>query len=182
MIFKQIHALFFLVLLATTFQPFVVFANGGDQRVLGNEYLVNLARAPFTPTAGTKTAMTVSFVDLKTDRLIQDDLLVTVRVGKGRGSKIFIHEEKNIPVNGGVLDWSYTFQNSGIHELFFDFAFASAPDKLYEPPDFLLDIQKPAQQNSTSGLEYLIMIILALTGFLFGWFVRSIVRQDTKAV
>lgn len=79
---KQILTLL-LFLITTIFAPSTVFANGGDQRVLNNEYLINLARAPFTPIAGVKTAMTISFVDLKTGRLIQDDLLVTVRVGKG---------------------------------------------------------------------------------------------------
>lgn len=160
--------LFLFLLLAVA--PFAVNANGGDQRVLGNEYLVNLARSPFTPIAGTKTSMVVSFVNLKTGILIQDDLLVTVRVGKGRGSKTFIHEEKDISVNGGILEWSYVFADPGIHELFFNFAFASDPQIVYEPPDFLLDIQKPeAQENN--NIVILIAVLAMLIGGVVGWLI-----------
>ena len=37
--------------------------------------------------------------------------------------------------NGGdqrVLELKYTFESSGLHEIFFDFAFASNPQKIYE--------------------------------------------------
>ena len=88
-----IHALLLLTLF-----PALAFANGGDQRVLGQDYLINLSKSPFTPIAGVKTAMTASFVDLKTGNLIKDDLLVTVRIAKGRGSMEYIYEQKSIPV------------------------------------------------------------------------------------
>lgn len=159
-----------VLLLSVFLLPALAVANGGDQRVLGNKYLINLARSPFTPTAGIKTAMTVSFVDLKTGKLIQDDLLVTVRVGEGRGSKIFIHEKKGLLVKGGILEWSYTFANPGIHELFFNFAFVSDPQNIYEPPDFLLDIQKPETPASNSA-SILIAVFAALIGGVVGWLI-----------
>jgi hypothetical protein len=150
--------------------PLFSFANGGDQRVLGNEYLVNLSRSPFTPVVGTKTSMIVSFVDLKTRALIQEDMLVTVRVTKGRGSKDFIHEEKNLSVKGGILEWSYTFADPGIHELFFDFAFVSDPQTVYEPPDFLLDIQKSDVQVKNDKTLFVAILTLLLGGVI-GWFI-----------
>ena len=64
---------FTCVLLATL--PFAALANGGDQRV-ADGYLVNLSRSPFTPIAGVKIAMTVSFVDLSTMKLIKEDAVV----------------------------------------------------------------------------------------------------------
>ena len=166
--------LFLSLLLLIT--PVTTNANGGDQRVLGNKYLVNLSRAPFTPTAGTKTAMTVSFVDLKTGKLIRGDILVTTRIGQGRGSKTYIHEENNILVKGGVLDWSYIFTNPGIHELFFNFAFASDPQTVYEPPDFLLDIQK-YETNARGNKTILIAMASTLIGGLAGWIIGRKVKS-----
>jgi hypothetical protein len=150
--------------------PQLSFANGGDQRVLGREYLINLSRSPFTPIAGTKSAMTVSFVDLLTGRPIQEDIFVTVRVGKGRGSKTFIHEEKSIPVTGGILDWSYVFDDTGIHELFFSFAFTAEPNVMYEPPDFLLDVQKAEEAERNTSIA--VVLIAALLGATCGFMIR----------
>lgn len=150
--------------------PLLAVTNGGDQRVLNNEYLINLARSPFTPVAGTKTSMLVSFVDLKTAKLIQDDIFVTVLVGEGRGSKTFIHEEKDLLAKGGILEWKYTFAKPGIHELFFNFAFASDPQNIYEPPDFLLDIQKP-EIPANNNISILIAMVAMLIGGVMGWLI-----------
>lgn len=162
MVYKIKPIFIFLLVLITV--PLVTFANGGDQRVLGRDYLVNLSRSPFTPIAGTKTAMLVSFVDLKTGKLIKDNMLVSVRVGKGRGSKTFIYEQNNIAIKGGVLEWSYTFADPGIHEIFFDFAFASAPEKRYEPPDFLIDVQEPVSKKTNVW----VFVITFIAGLLLG--------------
>lgn len=164
-----------LFLTAAYVVPVFTFANGGDQRVVGNEYLINFARSPFTPIAGTKTAMTVSFVDLTTGQVIKDDILVTVRVGEGRGSTTFTYEEKDILVRGGILEWSYTFNAPGIHELFFNFVFVSDPQKIYEPPDFLLDIQKPETAIQASGVIFT-GILSAFGGGIIGW----VIRRKTK--
>lgn len=152
--------------------PFTTFANGGDQRV-ADGYLVNLSRAPFTPIAGTKTALLTSFVDLKTGKLIQKDILVSVRIAEGRGSRAFIHEKKDIPVKGGVLEYSYTFENPGMHEIFFDFTFANDPTKgVHELPDFLIDVQKPDTENTLDTRSLVLGITLgAVLGLLGGWFV-----------
>lgn len=170
----------FIFLLVFMTAPFIVFANGGDQRILGRDYLVNLSRSPFTPIAGTKTAMLVSFVDLKTGRLIKDDMLVSVRVTKGRGSRTFIYEQNNIPIKGGVLEWAYTFAESGIHELFFDFAFAAASNTRYEPPDFLIDVQEPTNEKTDKWTLVMTFIIGLLLGSIGCIFLR--VRHMSKYV
>lgn len=161
---KILPALFIAIL----FSSASALANGGDQRVVEGKYLINLSRAPFTPIAGTKTAMTVSFVDIQTGKIIPDDIRVTVRVAKGRGSSSFIHEEKDILVKGGILEWSYTFGEPGIHELFFHFAFASDPQKIYEPPDFLLDVQS-AEAAEKDGAYIFIGVLSAFAGAIVGW-------------
>lgn len=163
--------LIYAVLLTTALLPFTTFANGGDQRV-ADGYLVNLSRAPFTPIAGVKTALLTSFVDLKTGKLIQEDILVSVRIAEGRGSRTFIHEKKDIPVNGGVLEYSYTFQNSGMHEIFFDFAFMTDPTKkVHELPDFLIDVQKSEAENAIDTKSLILGVSLgAVLGLLGGWF------------
>lgn len=158
-------------LLITALLPFTTFANGGDQRV-ADGYLVNLSRAPFTPIAGVKTALLVSFVDLKTGQLIKEDILVSVRIAEGRGSKTFIHEKKDVPVKGGVLEYSYTFQNPGMHEIFFDFTFVNDPTKIvHELPDFLIDVQKPEAKNAIDTESLIFGIGLGIVlGLLGGWF------------
>ncbi len=151
--------------------PCAVLANGGDQRV-ADGYLVTLSRAPFTPIAGVKTALLASFVDLKTGRLIQDDILVSIRIAEGRGSRTFIHEKKDISVDGGVLEYSYTFQNAGMHEIFFDFTFANDPTKkAHELPDFLIDVQKPEAESAIDTESLILGIALGtVLGLLGGWF------------
>lgn len=164
--------IFLLGLFIATLLPFSVFANGGDQRVLGSDFLINLSKSPFTPIAGIKTAMTVSFVDLKTRAPIKEDILVEVRIAKGRGGMVSIFEKKDILVKGGVLDISYTFLDSGLHEVFFDFAYASKPEQIYEPPDFLIDVQKPWQ--SPLLIDYVI-------AFVSGMFVSVVIYWITTS-
>lgn len=163
--------LIYTILSITVLFPFTTYANGGDQRV-ADGYLVNLSRAPFTPIAGVKTALLASFVDLKTGQLIKDDILVSVRIAKGRGSKSFIYEKENIPVKGGVLEYSYTFENPGMHEIFFDFTFVSDPTKkVHELPDFLIDVQKSEAENAIDTKSLILGISLgAVLGLLGGWF------------
>lgn len=160
------------VFILMIFAPFVVFANGGDQRVVENKYFINLSRAPFTPRVGVKTSFLVSFVDIEKNKLISEDLIVKVRIAKQGGvggKRTFIFEEDNIIVKGGVLELKYTFDNSGLHEVFFDFAFVSSPQKIYEVPDFLIDVQK----NSESKNPYLLGSLGSIMGFILGWFLRK---------
>lgn len=172
----------FIGLLTLLLAPFSVFANGGDQRV-GDGYLINLSRSPFTPISGVKTAMTVSFVDLKTMKLIKDDALVSIRIGKGRGSKTSIHEEKDVLIKGGVLEYAYTFKDSGLHELFFEFTFANDPEKkVYMPPDFLMDIQEPRTEKS-HALDYMLFSASGLVvGLAVGMFLPRKPRGDEIAL
>lgn len=162
----------YVALLISVLFPLTTFANGGDQRVKDG-YLVNLSRSPFTPVSGVKTSMLVSFVDLKTGLLIKEDIRVNVRIAEGRGSKTFIQEDKNLLVKGGVLEYKYTFQNSGMHEVFFDFTFANDPaQKVHELPDFLIDVQKPLAENAIATKSLILGIILgAVVGLLGGWLV-----------
>jgi len=98
-------------------------------------------------------------IDLETGRLIQDDMLVSIRIAEGRGSRAFIYGRKGMPINGGVLEYSYTFENSGMHDIFFDFKFANDPEqKIHELPDFLIDVQKPVAENAVDT-KYLILSI-----------------------
>lgn len=135
----------FIVLGLISVFPHHLYANGGDQRVVEKKYLINLSRAPFTPRVGVKTAVLASFLDIQAGKLIQEDLVVRMRIarlgGSGSDKRTFIFEQDNIIVKGGVLESNYTFTESGLHEIFFDFAFASNPQKIFEAPDFLLDVQ-----------------------------------------
>lgn len=150
--------------------PFVVFANGGDQRIVENKYFINLSRAPFTPRVGVKTSFLASFVDIQKNKLIAEDLIVKVRIarqGGAGGKREFIFEQDSLIVKGGILELKYTFDNPGLHEIFFDFVFTSSPQTIYEVPDFLIDVQKPTE----SSTQYLWKVIIGtLGGSLIGWF------------
>ena len=131
MYYRMKTLLFLLILVFTIFFVFQnTSANGGDQRIVENKYFINLSRAPFTPRVGVPTSFLASFVDIAKNKLIAEDLIIKVRIAKqgGTGGKReFIFEQNNLIVKGGILELKYTFENSGLHEVFFDFAFASNP-------------------------------------------------------
>ncbi len=160
--------------------PLLVWANGGDQRIVENKYLINLSRAPFTPRVGVKTSFLASFVDIQKNKLVAEDLIVDIRIarlgGEGAAKRTFLFEKEKILVRGGILELSSTFTESGLHEIFFDFAFASNPSKVYEAPDFLLDVQKPLHGYNTN--QILIAVLSGfVVGFIGGWFVKRIVNS-----
>lgn len=160
--------------------PFVSMANGGDQRVVDGTYLVNLSRAPFTPRAGAKTSMLASFVDIQKDKLIAEDLIVRVRIAKlggGQGKREFIFEKDNIAVEGGVLEFPYTFADSGLHEVFFDFAFTAHPERVYQAPDFLIDIQ-PKAKELTQEIPLIFFGTGVAVGTLITWMLT--IHRKTK--
>lgn len=164
-------ALFLFVLVL----PLLVFANGGDQRVVEGKYLINLSRAPFTPRVGVKTAFLPSFFDIEKNKLITEDLIVKVRIAKlgGADKRTFIFEQDNIQVHGGVLEnLSYIFKEPGLHEVFFDFAFAADPQKIYQAPDFLLDVQRPVSGYSIN------QVLIAVSGsFIAGLFAGWLIKR-----
>lgn len=160
--------------LAIALIPTLSLANGGDQRVVESKYLINLSRAPFTPRVGVKTSFLASFVDIQKNKLIDEGLIVNIRISKlGKAPKgNFIFEQNNILVNGGVLDFPFAFTNTGLHEIFFDFAFASNPEKVYNAPDFLLDVQSATNAEKSNKPLFvsagLGIIITFLAGLLVG--------------
>ncbi len=164
--------LFILFLLAAL--PLAVSANGGDQRAVENKYFVSLSRAPFTPRVGVKTSFLASFVDIQKNKLIVEDLIVRVRIAKQGDvrNNIFLFEQKDIKVRGGVLELPYTFTDSGFHEIFFDFAFVSNPLKIYEVPDFLIDVQGAGSNNDGFINQLLFLVSGLVIGFILGKFVK----------
>ncbi len=166
---KILTALLLFVLLL----PSLASANGGDQRLVERgKYYINLSRAPFTPRVGVKTSFVASFFDVAANRLISEDLTVRVRISKlGDAPKgNFIFDQQNIVVKGGVLEFSYIFSEAALHEIFFDFTFSSNSEKVYNAPDFLLDIQKP-ESPERDGSSFLIAIISALVGGIAGFII-----------
>lgn len=153
--------------------PIVTGANGGDQRVVENTYLINLSRAPFTPRAGDSVEMLASFVDLKTNKLVSEDMIVKIRVSRTGGwddKAEFVYKGEEVNVIGGVLEFSYTFQDAGLHEIFFDFALVSSPEKIYEAPHFLLDIQRP-EAPAKNNTSILVAVVATFIGGAAGWFI-----------
>ena len=161
-----------LLCLSLILVPAITFANGGDQRVVENKYFVSLSRAPFTPRVGVKTSFLASFVDIQRNKLIAEDIIVRIRIAKQGDvrNNIFLFEQGDIKVQGGVLELPYTFTEPGLHEIFFDFAFVSNPQKIYEVPDFLIDVQEAESKNI--GRQILLITLGIIGGFIMGRFVR----------
>lgn len=173
------------LLIFILFPSGAVFANGGDQRVVEGEYLINLSRAPFTPRVEEKTSFLVSFVDIEKNKLIQEDLVANIRIAKlggiGVAKRTFVFEQENFRVEDGVLEFSYTFENPGLHEIFIDFAFALDSERVYESPDFLLDIQEQAQSEKPDRFLFIsTMMGLTILGFLLGWITRGKVKKYNR--
>lgn len=174
---KTIHQIIFVLFSVALALPISVFANGGDQRIAEGQYLINLSRAPFTPRVGIETSLLASFVDLKTNKLVRDDLVARVRIAKlggGSGKREFVFEKRDIRVNGGVTSFKHTFIESGLHEIFFDFVLASNPGKIYEAPDFLIDVQDKKSWLDVNQFAAGILssgIVGIILGFALGiWF------------
>jgi len=152
--------------------PSLSFANGGDQRLIERgKYFINLSRAPFTPRVGVKTSFVASFFDVAANRLIDEDLTVRIRIAKlGDAPKgNFIFDQENIVVKGGVVEFPYTFNEPVLHEIFFDFAFASNPKRVYNAPDFLLDVQRGEQPNRADALSF---FLTGCLGFVLGFLLK----------
>lgn len=167
---NKAFVLLLLFFTAVYVAPAFTFANGGDQRLVERgKYYINLSRAPFTPRVGVKTSFVASFFDVGANRLISEDLIVRVRISKlGDAPKgNFIFEQDNIAVKGGVLEFPYTFNESVLHEIFFDFAFASNPEKVYNTPDFLIDVQKP-ESAEKSASPFLLVTFGSIVGLFAG--------------
>lgn len=165
-------------LLLIFLSPSLTSANGGDQRVVEGKYLINLSRSPFTPIVGETTAMLISFVDTKTNKLISKDLLVKISIAKlgeiGSAKREFLFEKSDILVQGGVLEFSHTFKNAGLHEIFIDFALGSNPQKIYESLDFLMDVQNKEPQLNINRFKIMFMlsgVLGVVLGFIFGFWV-----------
>ena len=164
------------LLLFALLSPSLTSANGGDQRVVEGTYLINLSRAPFTPRVGEKTAMLISFVNLRTNKLVPKDLIMKIRIAKlggiGSAKREFLFEKNDILVRGGVLEFPYIFADIGLHEIFIDFVLGSNPQKIYESPDFLMDVQGKASQLNINRLVvgFILSGILGIAlGSMFGF-------------
>jgi hypothetical protein len=170
MMLRKTTIALFAILIAV---PLFSLANGGDQRLVERgKYYINLSRAPFTPRVGVKTSFVASFFDVGANRLISEDLIVRVRISKlgDAPQGKFVFEQNNVAVKGGVLEFSYTFNEAVLHEIFFDFAFASNPEKMYNAPDFLIDVQ-PSQSSEKSNKSLFVVVELGIViAFLIGLF------------
>lgn len=54
--------------------------------------------------------MLASFVDIQTDKLIAEDLIVKIRIaklGEGRSNREFLFEQDNLIAKGGILEFQY---------------------------------------------------------------------------
>ncbi len=153
--------------------PLFIYANGGDQRIVEGLYLVSLSRSPFTPRAGERVEMLVSFADAQSNELLAGDLLVNVRIVKLADSagQQTVFERSGITVQGGILELSYTFTAVGLHEVFVDFAFVAQPQTVYRAPDFLLDVQEVRQPATVLPLA-LGSVAGVMVGIAVGFFVR----------
>lgn len=147
------------------------------------KYFINLSRSPFTPRAGEPNAMLITFADVKTNRPLKEDIIAKIRVAKlkaiGIDDRQFIFEKDNLKVEGGILEFSYTFQEAGLHEVFLDFAFADRPKKVFSAPDFLIDAQRSEQPTPKAGFDFFGALLWLVAGLVIGLTFKRKFLYDT---
>ncbi|MEK7643439.1 MAG: hypothetical protein AAB372_03265 [Patescibacteria group bacterium] len=143
----------------------IAYANGGDMRVTDDgKFLALLSKAPYTPRQGVQNNMLVSFLRLKQGEMhheaVHEPVLVKIRITKQGHSQEIAHMEGR--AEGGIHEFSYTFADAGIHEIFVDVAFASNPGVWISFPDYMIDVQ-PALETKTT-----LAIIPMVGAFILG--------------
>lgn len=153
------------------------FAHGGDQRVVEGKYIVSVSRVPFTPNVGAKTSLIAYFFDMQKGKLVAEDIIATVRIAKlgevNAQQQHYLFEQKGMHADRGGLEFSYAFEEEGIHEVFIEFSFADNPSKIYKPDDFMIDVQKSvAERNQT-----FLLLVVGIGGVLAGFAVSCVIKK-----
>lgn len=154
------------------FFPFLTFANGGNIRIAGGKYLVNISSAPVTPVVGEKVAMLISFADIAKNELLKQNIRVWIEIRLKAMEEVVFPQQEFLAENG-VLEFQFIYPAAGLHELFVRFEKPDEPGKRYETEDFLIDVQ-PAQSAGEQRGTLFPWLALSLfggglfIGFLFG--------------
>lgn len=146
-----------------------VFANGGNIRLAEGRYLVNISSSPVTPVAGEKVEMLVSFASIEDNTLLREDLRTWVEIRRKVNDEV-IFPEKEFRAERGVLDFDFTYPESGLYELFVRFEKPDEPGKIYETEDFLVDVQSQRIQSRGTTLFPMYLVVSSLVSLLAGWF------------
>lgn len=158
----------------------VVLANGGDVRIAEGRYVVNISKTPLTPVAGKLQKMLISFGDLVEDALVDQDIRVWIEIRKS-GVRDALFPKQEFIAAGGVLNFSFTYPTAGLHELFVTFEKPDEPGKIYEPEDFLIDVQEPrvermpqpaVRTGSITALMISLSALFFVGGFILGRYTR----------
>jgi len=149
------------------FFPFFAFANGGNIRIAEGKYLVNISSSPVTPIAGKKVAMLISFADVQKNELIAQDIRVWIEIRNKATQKVLFPPTEFL-AERGVLEFSFTYPEAGLHELFIRFEKPDEPGKVYESEDFLVDVQESTASNNR-GIGFHFVFGALLTGCILGW-------------
>lgn len=162
---------FFLIALLTIFLASgYASANGGNIRIAQGKYLVNISSSPVTPVAGEKVAMLISFADIAKNELLAQDIRVWIEI-RLKATEEVIFSQQEFLAQGGVLEFTFTYPEAGLQELFVRFEKPDEPGKIYETEDFLVDVQE-SRTSEKNGVSYgLILVPIAfglgiLAGFL----------------
>ena len=159
----------YIFILLVFAMPAFVSANGGDQRIVESKYVVNFARAPFTPIAGEETSFVVSFFDYEKNFLVQDDLIVNVFIRKQAVDQ-FIFKKTGIEISSGVAEFKATLDDPGLHEVFYEFRFKENPEELITVPDYLLDVKAPEYIAGDKHRIFYSLGIGLIVGVIIGFF------------
>ena len=160
---------FFLLFVFLVITPASGFAHGSDQHIVDNRYAVSVSRAPYTPRVGMKAAFVIYIVDLQTHTLVQEDGTMSLRIAKlgevNSKQQHYVFEKNLIAFTKGGAEFSYEFQEEGLHEIFIQFFLGSDPEKIYTPEDFLIDVGQPSRYALDMQTIALIFLLGAFLGF-----------------
>jgi hypothetical protein len=151
----------------------IASSNGGNIRLAEGKYLVNISSSPVTPVAGEKTAMLISFADIATNKPLSQPLRASIEIRKKVNQEV-VFPSTEYPVEGGILEFSFTYPEPQLYELFVRFEKSDEPGKIYEPEDFLVDVQAPQTSGGNRSAPMGMFVPLA---FLLGIALGALMKR-----
>jgi hypothetical protein len=138
--------------------PLLASAHGALQKVVEGKYLVNFTPAPFAPTVGKEQQNMLALSDFQ-ENLIEKNSIFNVEIRKDEKA---VFRVQNQVAKGGLLPFSYTYEEPGEYELFITFKIPG-DSNLYEPDHFMIEVlPKPISRGSLMAIWLAIGLAVGL--------------------
>ncbi len=141
--------------------PLLASAHGALQKVVEGKYLVNFTPAPYSPMVGKAQQNMIAISDFQ-ENLIEKNIIFNVEI---RQDEEIVFTLQNQVATGGLLPFSYTYEEAGDYELFATFKIPG-DSHLYESEDFMITVVPQASSGGSLIVTWLVV------GFVMGFLIR----------